>query len=307
MLTLIARVTGGLGNQMFQYAATWAIAQQQNAKVAVDISCYDYTHEPNRQYMLDRFAVNAPVLTRGPVSRFLYKLAGAERPGLAVPAALARGVLRIRDVREPQEYAYVPPTLPARGRVRLMGYWQSPKYFEAFADALRAQFQLRAAPTGRNLELLEQIRGSACPVSLHVRRGDYLTTRPGAVLSLDYYARAMHLLEQRLPAITYFIFSDDVAWAMQHLPLKRPAVAVDANGELTAEHDLRLMAACRHHIIANSSFSWWGAWLNPSADKQVISPKFWMGTQQSHYPDLYPVGWHIIDQFETPAGEAARP
>lgn len=295
---IIARVTGGLGNQMFQYATALAVAEQAHAELGIDTSCYDYTHESNRRFMLDRFNISAPVVTPNRFSRFLYKLAGAERPGVKLAAPFIRNLLGICDLHEDQPYRFTPIQRPDRTRIRLMGYWQSPRYFEDHADEIRRQFTLKHPPQGRNQSFLQQIQACPCPVSLHVRRGDYLTARPQAVLPLDYYRRAIDIVLGEYPQAVFFVFSDDIPWAMSHLNLPQGSVGVDANDELSAEQDLRLMSACRHHIIANSSFSWWGAWLNPNPFKLVIAPKYWMGTPDSHYPDLHPQGWRIIDNVE---------
>ena len=291
-MQVIARVTGGLGNQMFQYAAAFAAARTAGAQLALDTSCCDYTPAANRRYMLDCFAVTGRVITPHRLSRFLYKMAGSERfPRIA---ALTRLKLNLTDVKETQEYHFAPVLLPVAHRIRLLGYWQSYRYFEAHAAEIRQQFMLRSPATGHNAHLLEQIRSTPGAVSVHIRRGDYLKVRPQAILPLEYYQSAVQIIAQKIPLPTFFLFSDDLAWVRQNLHLPGQIVAVDGNDELSGHEDLRLMSACRHHIIANSSFSWWGAWLNPAREKMVIAPRLWLGTPDSHFPDLYPAGWRTI-------------
>ena len=117
------------------------------------------------------------------------------------------------------------------------------------------------------------------------------------VLSYEYYKKAIAFVAQKINNPTFFIFSDDMQWAVKHLRFGFPVVCVDINNEASASEDLRLMSTCDHHVIANSSFSWWGAWLNPSPEKIVIAPKYWMMKESSYYPDLYPPEWVLIDNL----------
>jgi hypothetical protein len=147
---------------------------------------------------------------------------------------------------------------------------------------------------GKNLEVLKQIKQCKNPVSLHVRRGDYTLAAEGNIaLSIDYYTSAISTFKERLVDPTFFVFSDDMAFVRQNLPHHVKAIFVDNNDATASHEDLRLMSACHHHIIANSSFSWWGAWLNPRPDKMVIAPKHWLLKADSYYPDLLPPSWTL--------------
>ncbi len=297
-MILISHLTGGLGNQLFQYAAAFALARRSGASLGIDTSCYDYTHEAGRDYQLPHFSIADPVITPSRTSRFAYKLSSAERTGLRSIAAITRTALGLTDIHEAEAYHYHPIQLPspAPARVRLRGYWQSPRYFEDAQDALRQSLAFAHPLSDAAQQIDARIQSANSPVSLHVRRGDYLRVRPEAVLPIAYHQKAIDHLAQSVADPTYVVFSDDITWARTHLPLPGEPVFVTADAPLPAHEDLRLMSRCRHHIIANSSFSWWGAWLNPLPDKRVIAPKFWLGTPDSHYPDLYPAEWTVLTQ-----------
>jgi hypothetical protein len=144
--------------------------------------------------------------------------------------------------------------------------------------------------------VLEQIRSSKHPVSLHVRRGDSVLPVEGkVVLPMDYYSDAISLFKQRLADPTFFVFSDDLPFVKENLPRDQKVVFVGHNDTFTAHEDLRLMSACHHHIIANSTFSWWGAWLNPRPDKMVIAPRNWYVGKDSYYPNLCPPDWMLVE------------
>lgn len=206
------------------------------------------------------------------------------------PAQVARALLGVHDVFEPALYTYAPPQLPPKRKVRITGWWQSYRYPMAFEADIRRQFQLKS-PSAAYGALLREIKGAGRTVSVHVRRGDYLTDRPGAVLPASYFHAAAEQLSPSSEPTTFFIFSDDLNWAMDSLKLPGNMAPVEINGGDTPEEELHLMAACRDHIIANSTFSWWGAWLNPDAAKQVIAPRQWLATPDSYFPDLLPPEW----------------
>jgi hypothetical protein len=115
--------------------------------------------------------------------------------------------------------------------------------------------------------------------------------------AMSYYEKAFRLAEARLDQPEYFVFSDDLPWARENLPAPRPATFVDANTQKAAHEDLRLMAACRHHILANSSFSWWGAWLGAQEGALNIAPRYWMMRPDTQYPRLCPQGWILVDNL----------
>ncbi len=209
---------------------------------------------------------------------------------------LLSGVQVIAEASD-QRYTFV-KDLPRRAALRslyLFGYWQAHQYSGAVEAELRKDLQFKDAPEGKNRELLQRICNCTNPISLHIRRGDYTLAAEGNIsLPFDYYEQAIALTRKRLPNPVFFVFSDDISYARQRMPSDIEAVFVDHNNDFTALEDLRLMSACHDHIIANSSFSWWGAWLNPRSNRNVIAPKYWKLKQDSYFPDLLPGSWTII-------------
>lgn len=297
-MEVIVRITGGLGNQMFQYATAYAVARRWNASLLLDDSGFDRIRSASRYYSLDVFKVSGHIVSRNPLARFIRHFGYRGRPVLW-PVQLAVNLLFAKHVyKEPQPYQVDCRlwSLNATKRLNLDGYWQSPKYFVECERDLRSEFEFARPAEGENAKMLLRIRGTPNAVSIHLRRGDYLNVRPQAVLPLSYYRQGAELIAGRLGGEVHgFVFSDDARWARDNLNLPFGATIVDINGELAGHEDMRLMSACHHHIIANSSFSWWGAWLNPSPEKLVIAPRLWMGTPDSYYPDLYPPEWIVLD------------
>jgi hypothetical protein len=160
---------------------------------------------------------------------------------------------------------------------------------------LRREFSFREPPVGKNLEMHRRIENTENSVAVHIRRGDYTLEVEGNVaLPMAYYSSAITQLTQYLHNPTFFVFSDDINFARNNLRADIRAVFVDHNDSFSAHEDLRLMSSCRHHIIANSTLSWWGAWLGSYVDRIVIAPRNWMVGQRSRYDDLFPSNWRLL-------------
>ncbi len=175
----------------------------------------------------------------------------------------------------------------------LSGYWQSEKYFKDVAEIIRTDFSFSIPPNQLNTIVADNI--SNCnAVSVHVRRGDYVsdakTYANHGVCSIDYYRSAINLIAVHINAPEFFIFSDDMEWAKSHLRMDFPCHYIDHNRGSDSFNDMRLMSLCQHHIIANSSFSWWAAWLNSNSDKIVIAPNKWFAHAATP-TDLLPQSW----------------
>jgi hypothetical protein len=181
----------------------------------------------------------------------------------------------------------------------LIGYWQSERYFLGIRDVLGAELEVQEAPTGANLRLLERIR-SCDAVSLHVRRGDYVadprTNAFHGILDQTYYQDALRVVGDQVGNPTVFVFSDDIEAARAYVGHLGLMTFVDVNGPAEAHQDLRLMRACKHHIIANSSLSWWGAWLADWPHKVVIAPRRWFKdpNAQGRSEELIPRNWQRL-------------
>lgn len=291
---IITNLVGGLGNQMFQYACARALATELRLplKVTLDMfGAYTFHNGPELERV---FSLELNVAQPADLRRII----GALRVSPTVRRTLANKVLApLRGplfIAEPH-YRYWNGLLDrARAGGYLQGYWQSERYFLKHAATIRSDFTFRQTPTGRNAGLARAILDSVS-VSVHVRRGDYITN--AKALSVhgtcvpEYYFKAIESLSQRVPQARLFAFSDDPQWVAEVLMPRYPGlVLVDHNRGENSYNDMRLMSLCRHHIIANSSFSWWGAWLNPHPDKIVIAPSQWFanGTDST---DLIPDTW----------------
>jgi hypothetical protein len=178
--------------------------------------------------------------------------------------------------------------------VYLEGYWQSENYFKTIENAIKSEFTLKEDPDPQNALLSEKILGSNS-VSIHIRRGDYVhnpvTFDYHGVCSLEYYHSAIDTIAKKISNPHFYIFSDDSLWVKQNLGINYPHTYVTHNQGLKDYMDLWLMKLCRHHIIANSSFSWWGAWLCSNPGKIVIAPKQWFNNPDVNTDDLIPNTW----------------
>ena len=175
----------------------------------------------------------------------------------------------------------------------LDGYWQTYKYFENIREILLEEFSLKEELNLENRNILNKIK-SRNSISLHIRRGDYITnshtSNVHGACSIHYYMEAIEYINRRIDSPVYFIFSDDIQWVKENLEFNNEKVYVDINDGETAYCDLELMKNCQHNIIANSTFSWWGAWLNINKEKIVITPKKWMNIKRD-FSGLIPIGW----------------
>lgn len=286
---IVTRLLGGLGNQMFQYAVGRALAVRCGVGLLLDTRAFD--DYPLRSYALRQLAIEGDELTDAQCKEL--GLANLDAGRLRLLLAQWIGNTRLTTIRE-KSYEFDVSVLNAPSACYLMGYWQSPKYFAAIDDEIRREFSVRAPLVGENLEVSRSI-GNCRAVSVHVRRGDYvsnpLTNRYHGTCDPDYYMAAEAQIRQRLDQPTLFVFSDDPEWAAQNLRFQSPTVIVRHNGPERDCEDLRLMTLCKHHIIANSTFSWWGAWLSANPCKIVVAPRNWFRDASQTTADLIPEDW----------------
>jgi hypothetical protein len=300
-MQVVVRGIDGLGNQLFRYAALRYYAKRYGAGMRIAFYpepnnyCYGYP----RPFLLSHFSIPVPMALRSVPDRLVI----TEKGWLKGPCLLLRGALRAQVFIEQRELIHsFLPDLPVErnvGTLYLLGFWQNRLTVEHVEDQLREDLRLKEPARGKNLEVLAQISQSNNPVSLHVRRGDYTHSDLNLALPLEYYFRAIATIKQRLVDPTFFVFSDDMPYVKENLSREGRMIFVEHNDHFSAHEDLRLMSACHHHIIANSTFSWWGAWLNPLPDKIVIAPKLWRCKTNTYYPDLLPPTWTLI---EVPSG-----
>lgn len=274
---------------MFQCAAARALALDRGAAFKLDVSAFQ-SYAQHQGFQLAQ-AFQGP-FDIAAVSD-LEDLLGWQRRPLAqrMLARASMASLRRKGLVVEPHFQHWAAIREAPAHCYLMGYWQSEKYFQGVAPTIRADFAFRSPLAGRNEALANDILGLNA-VSLHVRRGDYVNDRTTAathgVCSLDYYRKAIQYMEDRVDNPVVFVFSDDMPWVRQHLALPLPVRYVEHNER--AYDDMHLMSLCKHHVIANSSFSWWGAWLNPAPRKIVVAPRQWFAVDR-RTEDLLPASW----------------
>ncbi len=293
MTHVITRLKGGLGNQMFQYAAGHALATRLGVPLLIDRSHLDMRGKKVdwtlRDLELDVFRLPVAFATPGQVAALDPQEGRFGRLRKAILSFEQRSVVKENGIAwcDAFEHCSAP--------VLLDGFWQNERYFNSVEGQLRNElFTPNDAPSPENTVILKAI-GDQVSASVHIRRGDYVqdpvTAAYHGALPLSYYEQAAARLVAERSVEHFFVFSDDPEWVKGHLHLPRPVTLVQHNTGREAHWDLFLMKHCAHHIIANSSFSWWGAWLGVTADKTVIGPRSWFKGAGQESQSIMPGSW----------------
>lgn len=278
---IITRLVGGLGNQMFQYAIGRSLAIKNQTDLKLDLS--EYNVYKLHDYGLDNFKIRAGVAKREEIDRLKTQR-----------LRLKMGWLKKSHLKESALNKFSAKVFGYKGDAYLDGYWQTEKYFKDIRRVILDEFTVLHEAEGVNKDMAEKIMGCEA-VSLHIRRGDYVSNpealKVHGLCSLEYYDEAIRKIAEVADQPTFFVFSDDIDWASANLKIDYPVVFVGHNDSGKNYEDLRLMSKCRHNIIANSSFSWWGAWLNENKDKRVIAPMKWFNDQSRDSSEIVPDEW----------------
>jgi hypothetical protein len=290
---VVARVEGGLGNQLFQYAAARSLADRLQCGLLLDVR--GIAENGDRPYQLDIFHARADIANHNVLDAlpsWRSSRAGRIRQSLsfAMPGTVRSSVFW------PRSFAYDGRIERLQHPVYMVGYWQSERYFAWNRSRLLQDLTLLSGNTA-DIDWLRKINNSNS-VSLHVRRGDYVSSTSAAqhhgTCDMAYYQHAIASLVQRQPDIEVFVFSDEPQWAADNLHLSVPTHIVDANSPECGHLDLELMRQCRHHVLANSSFSWWGAWLCVHAEQLVYAPGRWFADPSIDATDIVPARWRRL-------------
>jgi hypothetical protein len=272
------KLYGGLGNQMYQYAAGRVLSLKLNTGLYFDLDWFElikgradvvqYTYE------LDVFGINPKKLTL------------KDRASLTINEP---------TVFKEDGYGYQPKFENLTGNVILDGYWQSYKYFENYRPQLLEDFDF-ASPLSRHGKEKYELINSSQSISLHIRRVDYAKVKSinevHGLMPISYYRNAVNDIKKSIKDPSLFIFSNDLEWCKQHINFNLPTIFMEDS--TSGLEDMRLMAACKHNIIANSSFSWWAAWLNQNSNKLVYAPRNWFKSLDSNIDDRIPKNWKAI-------------
>jgi len=268
------RLSGGLGNQLFQYAYARAI----NAKI--NKSKYSW--------------LNAAYLRGNPINRYGLDKYNIKLKIESIFSRICRNILRIPVINENgNSYGkFNPQLLKLPKSAYIKGLFQTEKYFKNIRHELLSDLTIKASLNVANQDMLDKILSEKNATSLHIRRGDYLWfPEKHNILPLDYYKKAVKYIANKVSSPHFFIFSDDVNWVLANLKLNHPYTVVNINNKTTDGYlDLNLMRFCQHNIIANSTFSWWGAWMNDNKDKIVIAPSVWVSSK-ADVSDIVPDEW----------------
>jgi hypothetical protein len=265
---IIVKLQGGIGNQLFQYAYGKSVSTRLKEVVKFDASFY--TAQNKRAYSLDFFNTAPDIATA-------TEIQGA----------------RQNYIKEHQFNFSEQLAAPPSGSY-IDGYFQSERYFKDNASEIRNEYTLKNPFSGNATSLKSTIEHTDNTVSLHIRRGDYVSDKKTntfhGVLPLSYYEAAINLMTEKIGAHTLFVFTDDPTWVADEFSLSKNFILASRLGSIDYE-ELLVMSSCKHHILANSSFSWWGAWLNPHKDTTVIAPRNWFANQSLNTKDLLPEHW----------------
>ncbi|MDI6046611.1 alpha-1,2-fucosyltransferase [Flavobacterium yafengii] len=291
---IVARMDGGLGNQMFQYALASILAQKNNATVRLDMNFFDQTekrlgHTP-RNFELTIF--NNFYTPAATTDILFFKQ-------LSVFSKVKRDLgFNYPKMYQESSFSYDEKVMTTRTPVYLSGFFQSYKYFIGYENLIRKLFAFPVETLDEvNKKVIANIK-STNAIAIHIRRGDYVTDATTKQYhgncSVDYYFKAISLLAERNKDFTLFFFSDDNNWVkeqFENLPYSKQFINHNNGGN--SWKDMFLMSSCNHNIIANSSFSWWAAWLNANPEKRVIAPKKWFekSEEQMNTKDLIPPEW----------------
>jgi hypothetical protein len=284
---VITKLLGGLGNQMFQYATGRSLALANGCELKLDTSAFD-RYVIHSGYALGAFNIAAGIASAAEAR----KLAGSTHK---IPRIIFRKLgIQGKSYFCEKGFNFDPALLDRSAPIYIEGYWQSYKYFDKFSSQIRSELTLSQPPLGKNAELTKNI-ASENSVSVHVRRGDYVSNpvanRVHGFVGLAYYGLALDCISRNIDSPHFFVFSDDPSWARENLKFPGEVTFVDQNAGPKAYEDLRLMSLCKHHVIANSSFSWWAAWLGWMPGKKVFFPANWFSSKLHDISSMNPPAW----------------
>ena len=287
---IIVHLKGGLGNQLFQYAAGRTLAYIHNTVLKLDTTAYYYGGP--RQFELYHFNIQENIAVTAEVQK-LTEVKQNRLQKLLHSLMHSHPKLSLNHFRY-NKMQYNPDFLKLPDNVYLEGYWLSEKYFSDIKDIIRREFTFKHPPDETNRKLADHI-SAANSVSIHIRLGDYITDlktgQTHGICGLDYYHKSIEELSSKINQPHFFVFSDNMDWCRNKLKVKYPVNYVDHNPPDRACEDLRLMSLCKHHIIANSTFSWWGAWLAANKNKMVFAPEKWFARDDINTDEILPNDW----------------
>lgn len=286
---IIVKFNGGLGNQMFQWAYARAIAYKFNMDMYFDMSFFEKSY--SRPFELGIFGLKPNKIVDNS-DKFKMNVIWKFRKFFHEKAFMGMNFYAEPHFEYDKKLLLLPP------ETYVEGFFQTEKYFQSIPELIRKDFKFKNELDERNKAIADDM--AACnSISLHIRRGDYVQKKryqdTYATCSLEYYKKAVSMITQGHNDTKLFVFSDDIPWVKENLELSFKTTYVDFNTGENSYKDMQLMSLCKHNVIANSSFSWWGAWLNDNHGKMVIAPKKWFKDDSINQSDVIPKSWIRID------------
>lgn len=281
------RLLGGLGNQLFQYGMGRTLADARNAELVLDPR-FILRKGCISGLAIDEFAIRARYLTEAEATHF-------KEPVWKLSRALRRQINPWLGYYHETVHSFDAAALAQSLDVMLSGFWQSERYFANHGPQLRTDLVLKRQMPSAAVKLATQM-ASSHSVAMHVRRGDYLTNPKAlikhGVTSAHYYQTALQLMIEKLGDVDLYVFSDDPDWVRTNIQYHKIIFVSDFG--FSAEQDLWLISTCQHQIIANSSFSWWGAYLNDYDSKIIVAPQPWFDAKHMEQQDIIPADWNTL-------------
>lgn len=289
---IITMLKGGMGNQMFQYAAAFALANKNQTQLKLDIhylldKSKRYFRHAHREYALDVFNIKAEIASPGEISRFT-----TPRIGNKYIYHLKKRILKSYNVFEESNVHSQDEFFNIPADAYIEGFWQNASYIQDIRNFLLEEFSFKE-PLPEYCNNTFNIVKNSNSVCVVFRRGDYVNHPELDITQLSYYHAAIDIYEKGNEKLTYFIFSDDIPWCKVNF-VRRDVKIIFVDQMYTgpkAQYYLQLMIACKKYIIPNSTYPWWAAWLNNSQDKVVIAPKKWFKSQIAEINSIVPNGW----------------
>jgi len=286
---IIVKLQGGLGNQLFQYALARQLAEIHKTEFKLDVSFFQ-TYKLHA-YSLSPFNIQEKIASQNETEDLIYN-SPTLMDILQQKILRKKPVINSNYIRE-NYFHYDSGILSLPDNVYLDGYWQSEKYFSNIGNIIRSEFSVRKLQSGENKEMSEKIfsKNSVC---MHIRRGSYTMPPYNAThgtCQMNYYLEGIDYFSKKIKNPHFFVFSDDPDWTSKNLKINSDITYVNHNSVNNDFEDLRLMSQCKHHIIANSTFSWWSAWLCNNPGKIIIAPQDWFKSGDRDTRDLFPASW----------------
>jgi len=305
---IITKLQGGLGNQMFQYALGRHLAHIHNAELKLDISWFDNMEDNTtpREYKLKTLNIIENIAANDEIKRLKKYEQKNGWKYIFHNFLFADNSIYIKE----KQSSFDKNILKAYDNIYLDGFWQSEKYFSAkggsppkdgqaasggksIESIIRKEFIFKNPPSEQNKKIAKEI-SAINSVSAHIRRGDYINSSQHGLYGKEYYKKAEKIIKKKIKDPCFFVFSDDTEWAKKNIIFNSKTSYITNNKGVNDYEDMRLMSMCKHNIIVNSSFSWWGAWLNQNPNKIVIAPREWVKKERGKTNDRHCAGWIII-------------